>query len=326
MATPNVMAIVQDADKCMRCNGCVISCKRTWKMKGIVPADNKPNQKVTFNQRVVIKPQRRVDTAPFIRYSCWHCPDPPCVKRCPWKAIVKDATGPVYIDPVKCDPQKIDPATGLTCGHVCQTDCGRGGYPKIGAGSSDPAYASPKAWKCTMCFGRSGLGGDLPSKAEKAGGNWYSPFYPSTNAPAAPRIVPELEHQPACVYTCPAKAMHYDTKQNIVDYLNWHMSTNPVATFPAANQPSDWTSGDAPWTSVVGDGGVFWFSRKYFLIQPKADPFIEDHVSPMVGSLLSGPFAKAALVPTLVAGGLLALAARRAKIEEEESVTGGEAR
>jgi Fe-S-cluster-containing dehydrogenase component len=317
----------------MRCNGCVISCKRTWKMKGIVPADNKPNQKVTFNQRVVIKPQRRVDTAPFIRYSCWHCPDPPCVRRCPWKAIYKDPTGPVNIDPALCDPQKIDPATGLTCGHVCQTDCGRGGYPKIGAGSSDPAFTSPKAWKCTMCFGRAGsptaeqtakYGFALPSKAEKVGSDWYSPFYPSSMGANA-RIVPELAHQPSCVYTCPAKAMGYDTKQNIVDYLNWHMSADPVTQFPGVTPPSDWTAGDAPWTSVVGDGGVFWFSRKYFLIQPKADPFMEDHVSPMVGSLLSGPFAKAALVPTLVAGGLLALAARRARIQEEESLAGGEA-
>jgi len=286
----NVMAIVQDADKCMRCNGCVISCKRTWKMKGIVPADNKPNQKVTYNQRVVIKPQRRVDTAPFIRYSCWHCPDPPCVRRCPWKAIVKDATGPVYIEPSLCDPSKVDPATGLTCGRVCQIDCGRGGYPKIGAGSSDPAYPSPKAWKCTMCFGRSGLLGDLPSKASVA----------------EISAVPEKEHQPACVYTCPAKAMDYDTRQNVIDMLNAGLNDGSIV-------------------SAVGDGSVFWYSRKYMLIQPKADPFMEDHVSPMVGSLLSGPFAKAALVPTLVAGGLLALAARRARIQEEESVAGGEA-
>jgi len=292
----NVMAIVQDADKCMRCNGCVISCKRTWKMKGIVPADNKPNQKVTSNQRVVIKPQRRVDTAPFIRYSCWHCPDPPCARRCPWKAIVKDAAGPVYIDPDLCDPAKIDPATGLTCGRVCQTDCGRGGYPKIGAGSSDPAYLAPKAWKCTMCYGRAGA--VTPALTAK-----YGFALPSKEIIAG---VPETEHQPACVYTCPAKAMGYDSQANIISMLNTGLGNGSIV-------------------SAVGDGGVFWFSRKYMLISPKADPFVEDHVSPMVSSLLSGPFAKAALVPTLVAGGLLALAARRARIQEEEIAAGGEA-
>jgi Fe-S-cluster-containing dehydrogenase component len=294
-----VMAIMQDVDKCMRCNGCVISCKRTWQMMGDPQADNKPHQKVAINQRVVIKPMKRVDNPPYMRYSCWHCPDPPCAKRCPWKAIAKDAlNGAVYIDPVKCDPTKPD-ANGNTCGRVCQIDCGRGGYPKIGAGCTDPAYASPKAWKCTMCYGRAGL----PLKAE------YGFPLPSKTIIAG---VPETANQPSCVYTCPAKAMFYDSRDNCIDFLN-------TGKGKAATDPEHLIS-------VVGDGSVFWFSRKYMLISPKADPFMEDHISPMVGSLLSGPFAKAALVPTLVAGGLLALAARRAKIQEEEFAAGGEAR
>jgi formate dehydrogenase iron-sulfur subunit len=297
------MAILQEVDKCIRCNGCVISCKRTWEMKGIVPLDNKPNQKVTYNQRVVIKPQRRVDTAPFVRFSCWHCPTPPCVPSC-WKlAIIKDPSGPVYIDPDKCDPSAINPKTGGTCNQVCQSQCGRGGYPKIGRGSTNPAFANAKAWKCTMCFGRAGV---------VAGPTGALPDLPSKASASEISAVPEKAHQPACVYTCPAKAMMYDTQANIVGMLN-------AGKALATTNPSHIISSQ-------GDGGVFWFSRKYMLIAPKADPFMEDHISPMVSSLFSGPFAKAALVPTLVAGGLLALAARRAKIEEEELVAGGEAR
>jgi Fe-S-cluster-containing dehydrogenase component len=290
-----VMAILQEVDKCMRCNGCVISCKRTWQMKGIVPADNKPHQKVAVNQRVVIKPQKRVDNPPYVRFSCWHCPDPPCVRRCTWKAIVKDAaSGAVYIDPVLCDPAKLD-STGNNCGRVCQIDCGRGGYPKIGSGCSDPAYLTPKAWKCTMCYGRAGT--VTPAMTAK-----YGFALPSKETSGAA----EKLHQPSCVYTCPAKAMFYDTRDIIMAQLNAGKL-------------------DGTYISVVGDGSVFWASKKYMIISPKADPFMEDHVSPMVGSLLSGPFAKAALVPTLVAGGLLALAARRAKIAEEEIAAGGEA-
>jgi hypothetical protein len=116
----------------------------------------------------------------------------------------------------------------------------------------------------------------------------------------------EKLHQPSCVYTCPAKAMFYDTRDIIMAQLNAGKL-------------------DGTYISVVGDGSMFWASKKYMIISPKADPFMEDHVSPMVGSLLSGPFAKAALVPTLVAGGLLALAARRAKIADEEIAAGGEA-
>jgi Fe-S-cluster-containing dehydrogenase component len=267
----------------------------------------------------VIKPQRRVDTAPFVRFSCWHCPTPPCVPSCWLLAIVKDPSGPVYIDPVKCDPSAINPKTRATCGRVCQSQCGKGGYPKIGKGSTNPDYLEDKAWKCTMCFGRAGVVAgptgalpDLPSKAEKVGSSWYSPFYPSRLGAGAARVVPEVEHQPACVFTCPAKAMYYDTRQNVIDFLNDGKALD-------ASDPEHIKS-------THGEGSVFWFSRKYMLIAPKADPFMEDHISPMVSSLFSGPFAKAALVPTLVAGGLLALAARRAKIEEEELVAGGEAR
>jgi formate dehydrogenase iron-sulfur subunit len=300
----NVMAIAQDIDKCVRCNGCVISCKRTWEMKGVVPTDNKPNQKVTYNQRIVIKPQRRVDTAPFVRFSCWHCPDPPCAKGC-WKlAIIKDPSGPVYIDPAKCDPAAINPKTRSTCNQICQSQCGRGGYPKIGIGSTNAAYPDAKAWKCTMCFGRSGV---------VAGPTGVAPDLPSKATANEISAVPEKAHQPACVYTCPAQAMMYDTRQNIVDFIN------------AGRALAD--SNPEHITSYQGDGGVFWFSRKLItILPPKADPFMEDHISPMVGNLLSGPFAKAALVPTLVAGGLLALAARRAKIEEEEFAAGGEVR
>jgi Fe-S-cluster-containing dehydrogenase component len=284
------MAILQLTDKCMRCNGCVVSCKRTWHMKGIVPADDLPHQKLASNQRVVIKSQKRVDMGPFVRFSCWHCENPPCAGRCPFKAIKKNAvTGAVWIDPTLCNPD--DPK----CVRQCKIDCQRGGVPMIGSGSD--LFTTAKAWKCTLCTGTytgapytgAGLGGDLPTRATAA----------------EITAVPERAHEPSCVYTCPAKAMRYDTRENILALL------------------TDTSQG---WTSRFGDGSMFWASKKFLVAPPKADPFMEDHVAPMIGSLLSSPFAKAALAPTLVVGGLLALAARRAKIEEEALGASGEVR
>jgi formate dehydrogenase iron-sulfur subunit len=281
------MAILQEVDKCVRCNGCVISCKRTWELKGIAGNDL-PNQKVSVNQRVVIKPQRRVDTGPFTRYSCWHCDNPPCAVRCPWKAIKKEANGAVSVDLAKCTPNAIVPNTlGKKCGGVCRIDCGRGGYPKVGSGRIS---GGPVMQKCTMCFGRAGATGDLPTKA----------------TPEEIAAVGDKLHQPSCVYTCPAKAMRYDTVDNIRAYINARIA-------------------DGTFTNYRGGSNIFWAS-KYMLVDPKADPFMEDHVSPMVGSLLTGPFAKAALVPTLIAGGLLALSTRRAKIADEACLTAGEDR
>ena len=284
------MAIFQDVDKCMRCNGCVISCKRTWQMKAL----NFGVHKVAPDQRLIIKSQKRVDMGPFMRYSCWHCTNPPCVKRCPFKAINKMANGAVMIDPELCQPGGTN-AAGVTCTYQCQVDCGRGGYPKIGVGSD--LYDTPKAWKCTLCYGRAGADADLdptygfglPTKVYPNGAGEYISSLSGT-------AVPELKHQPSCVFTCPAKAMVWDTKANIVAFIN------------------DSANG---FISVQGDGSVYWASRKSLLLAPKADPFVEDHVTPLVSNLLSSPFAKAALVPAAMGAGLLALIARRQSVAEE---------
>ncbi len=279
IAMSDAMAIFQDVDKCMKCNGCVLGCKRTWKMK----EETIGVHKVAYDQRVAIKPQKRLDMAPFVRYSCWHCPDPPCVKRCPFTALAKQENGAVSIDPALCNP--------AACNQQCRTDCQRGGYPKIGVGSY--SYPTSKSWKCTMCWGRAGENGDLVAS--------YGPPLPTRASAGEITTAPGRAHEPTCVYTCPAKAMEWNKSSVVI---------NKIAS-----------EGYISWQ---GDGGVFWASKKYIIGAPKADPFIEDHITPMVSSVLSGPFAKAALVPTLVAGGLLAISARRAKLAEESATIAGE--
>jgi Fe-S-cluster-containing dehydrogenase component len=293
----NEMAILQDVDKCMRCNGCVVACKRTWKMK--VPEATYGQNKTAPGRRMVIKSQKRVDMGPFTRYSCWHCENPPCVLRCPFKAVIKEPNGAVHIDWNLCKPGEYNDA-GVKCIGQCQIDCGRGGYPKIGKGSDiDPGT---KAWKCTLCFGRAGagdvseggsldatIGTPLPNKTRPAlDGKYYSAISETE--------VPELEHQPACVYSCPAVAMMWDTRDNIRTYIN---------------------GGTEGFISAQGDGSMYWASRKSLLIAPKADPFVEDHVTPLVSSVMSSPFAKAALVPTVFGAGLMALIARRQRLADE---------
>jgi hypothetical protein len=202
------------------------------------------------------------------------------------------------IDPALCQPGGTN-ASGVTCTYQCQVDCGRGGYPKIGVGSD--LYDTPKAWKCTLCWGRAGSDADLdpaygfglPTKVYPNGAGEYISSISGTS-------VPELKHQPSCVFTCPAKAMVWDTKDNIVSYIN-----NSANGF----------------ISVQGDGSMYWASRKSLLLAPKADPFVEDHVTPLISNMLSSPFAKAALVPAAMGAGLLALIARRQRVAEESTLS-----
>lgn len=286
-----VMAILQDADKCMRCNGCVVACKREWNLRAELPGVHT----VSYETRVVVKSQKRADMGPFVRFSCWHCPAPPCKNECPKGAITKEANGAVSVDKTLCTPATCKNAKGQ---YPCVIGCQRGGYPKIGTPYSGSATQLMN--KCVLCAGRAGATADLD---------------PTVGSPLQTRatqaeidLVPGKAHEPACVSTCPAKAMKWDTRDNIIAYLN---DTNNG--FIMGDGTKNW----------LGNGSMFWGSKKTLLVPPKADPFIEDHVAPMIGSLLGSPVAKATLLPTLVIGGLLALSARRAQ-NEAAPMTEGE--
>ncbi len=154
---------------------------------------------------------------------------------------------------------------------------------------------------CMMCHGRAGSDAQIAA----AGGNPALGL--QTRATAAEiAAVPEKKHEPACVSSCPAKAMRWDTRANILAYLK-----------DPANGYYDTASG---WQGWVGSGSIFWASRSRRFTPPKADPFIEDHVAPMASSILSG---SRLLLPTLFVGGLAALSARRSANEEDASLTEG---
>lgn len=289
----NVMAVFQDVDKCMRCNGCVVGCKREWGLR----TETIGVSAVAYDQRLAIKSQKRVDMGPFVRFTCWHCPDPPCASVCPFGAIKKEATGAVSVDKAKCNPLGCKDRFGQ---YPCQVHCQRGGYPKIGKGYVDSEALFMN--KCTLCHGRAGADAAVGSNA-----------LPTRATAAEIAAVPEKAHEPMCVSTCPAKAMKWDTKDNILAYMN-----DPANGFVWGANTS--RPGTRNW---IGNGSMYWGSKRVLLAPPKADPFIEDHISPMTQSLLSGGVAKAALLPTLVVGGLMALSARRTR-NESDTMTEGE--
>lgn len=287
------MAIFQDVDKCMRCNGCVVACKREWDMK----SETIGVMKVAYDQRLAIKSQKRVDMGPFMRFTCWHCPDPPCAGACPFDAIVQRSNGAVDVIESKCRPD-LCVRNGQ---YPCVVNCQRGGYPKVGTGRFSQEL--PKANKCTLCAGRAGSDEDI---AEAAIPGVTRPPLQTLASAAEVDANPGLAHMPACVSTCPAKAMKWDTKANMIAWMN-----DPANGYVWANGTRNW----------LGNGSMFWGSKKVLLAPAKADPLIEDHLAPLAGDLTSGTL-KVAL-PTLVIGGLVALSARRARMEEEATISEG---
>ncbi len=303
-----VMAILQEVDKCMRCNGCVTACKREWQMKNPTSINDVKPRRAVVNprSRLAIKSLKRGDMGPFVRYACWHCPDPPCAYECPLGAIRKEPTGAISVDNAKCNPNVCSTGTGP---KPCEIGCQRGGYPKVGVVYESGPYAGQlKMNKCTLCTGRAGADGvvdpstALPTRQSKDGsGNWVSSLPLPSGGTLPNPTVPELAHEPACVSSCPAKAMRWDSKANILAYLN--DSSNG---YKLANGTQNW----------IGNGAMYWASKKVLLTPPKADPFIEDHIAPMASSMLSGG---RLVVPTILLGGLAALSARKESVKSEEA-------
>lgn len=250
------MAILQEIDKCMKCRGCQVACKRVQGLTQVVGRA----EKIEADDPMVVKCQGQNDAPPYVRYSCWHCYNPPCVPACPLSAMkVDSATGAVYVDQTKCNPSG--------CAQQCVKMCRKGGYPKVGT-NAPGTYA----YKCNLCY----------------------------NQP----------NGPACVNTCPGKALTYDTVANIQAKL--------AGTGSAGYS--------APGDGWMGEGHMFWARKSpgggamTTFDPPTTDPYIEDHISPMFEKVLKSPVGPALAVPVLALGGLYALIRRRMTLSEAEEV------
>ncbi len=255
------MAILQELDKCMKCRGCQVACERSQGLTTVVG----DAAKIAADDPMVVKAQGKNDNEPYVRYSCWHCSNPPCATACPLGAMKIDSdTKAVYVDKALCRP--------ANCAQQCVKNCRKGGYPKVGANAPGTF-----AYKCDMCKGRLQPGKDGTL-------------------------------QPACVNTCPGKALSYDTLTNI----NAKVRLNAASGY---GQPGD------VW---IGEGHMFWGRKSPgggalgTFNPPTTDPYIEDHISPMFNKVLKSPVGPALAVPALLLGGLFAFFKRRETLSEVE--------
>ena len=136
-----------DSSKCVGCHGCQISCKQ-WNQEKAV----KTHFTTGYGNPPALSPDTRMimryyegmekDTNPmnlnFLKYQCFHCGDPACVKVCPSGALSKTENGIVAVDQDKC----------ISCGY-CHNACPFS-IPSIGKNVN----------KCDMCLSRTQSGND----------------------------------------------------------------------------------------------------------------------------------------------------------------------
>jgi len=133
-------AYYYDSSKCMGCHGCQVTCKQWNEEKAdkthfVDGYQNPP--KLDKDTRMIMRYYENFekDTIPqlnLLKYQCFHCGDPACVKVCPSGTLHKTASGVVAVDWEKC----------IACGY-CVNACPFN-IPAVGAHVN----------KCDMCRSR----------------------------------------------------------------------------------------------------------------------------------------------------------------------------
>jgi formate dehydrogenase beta subunit len=114
------LAYYFDSSKCVGCHGCQTICKQWNQEKAVTTLftgslQNPPT--LDTNTRMIMRYYENFETESmpslnFLKYQCFHCGEPACVKVCPSGALTKSETGIVGMDTEKC----------IACGY-CHNAC-----------------------------------------------------------------------------------------------------------------------------------------------------------------------------------------------------------
>ena len=188
-----------DTTKCIGCRSCQVICKEWNGLPGeetSLPVDDlglqnparlsaKTYMMITHTEIDDPKSPGGFRTV-FTKRQCMHCNEPACASACPVTALEKTPEGPVVYDAQKC----------IGC-RYCMLAC------PFGAISSEWDSLAPKISKCTLCSDR--LHPEAPSERNGKA---------LTGEEA--RLFQIGHAMPACVKQCPADALHWGTREDML--------------------------------------------------------------------------------------------------------------
>jgi formate dehydrogenase iron-sulfur subunit len=193
-----VRTTLVDITNCIGCRACQVACKqwndRDGEQTALEPDLGFQNPAVLSAKTYTLIRFHEIpnDSAPgglnymASMWRCLHCLEPACVSSCPTTALFRLSDGPVSYDSDKC----------IGC-RYCLWAC------PWGVPSADWDSLAPKIHKCTHCADRC----DQPLPASRNG-----------------QALTDDEHQqfrstievPACVKACPADALKYGTRDDML--------------------------------------------------------------------------------------------------------------
>jgi formate dehydrogenase iron-sulfur subunit len=208
-ATGPIRTTLIDIGNCIGCRACQVACKQ-WNEK-----DGEPTQLesdlgfqnpatlsaktltlIAFHEFENAEKPGGIESA-FVMQRCLHCLEPACVSACPTTALQRDADGPVSYNDDEC----------IGC-RYCQLAC------PWDVPTSDWNSLAPKISKCTHCADR------VPQPVPIAFNGQ------ATNDAESKRFSGSIA-TPACVKACPADALVYGTRDEMLAEAHKRIADRP---------------------------------------------------------------------------------------------------
>jgi Fe-S-cluster-containing dehydrogenase component len=203
---PEAVGLLYDSTRCVDCGGCVAACKES---NGL-PWDGEPGEldcttKNVVKTRHLRRPSSAGASTAFVKRQCMHCVDPSCVSACMLGALHKLG----HSKRVTGEPQGTgivvwDPDLCLGC-RYCQIACAFS-IPKF-----EWLATNPQIVKCELCRHR----------ADPAQGG------------------PQAVANPACAEVCPAEAVMFGRRADLLAEAWRRISAEPGRYAPRVYGESD---------------------------------------------------------------------------------------
>ena len=207
--TGPIRATLIDIANCIGCRACQVACKQ-WNEKdgeetqledqlgfqNPATLSAKTYTLIAFHELENEQKPGGIETA-FVMQRCLHCLEPACVSACPTTALFRQSDGPVSYDVDKC----------IGC-RYCELAC------PWDVPTSEWDTLVPKIAKCTHCADRA----DQPVPVA---------FNGSPLSEGASRVFAESIATPACVKACPADALRYGTRDEMLALAHQRIADRP---------------------------------------------------------------------------------------------------
>src|SRR5262245_5772031 len=198
-----------DITNCIGCRACQVACKQWNDREGeeteLVaqlgfqnPATLTAKTYTLISFHEMEDPQKPAGlAAAYVMRRCLHCLEPGCVSACPTTALHREPDGPVSYDAAKCIGCRY-------CMLACPWDVPTAEWDKL----------APKIEKCTHCADRrdqalpTARNGQPLSEHER-------------------KLYQETIAVPACVKACPADALRYGTRDEMLTMARQRLAARP---------------------------------------------------------------------------------------------------